>query len=136
MKPQHTLHLKLCFALVVVLLSACTKQESSLKDSEFAGVYALVTVNGNPIPASITHGGATLQVRSGIFTITADGTCSTKTTFLTPSGTEAAREVSATYKREGAKLIMQWKGAGETVGTLQGNTFTMDNEGIVFVYKK
>ena len=31
---------------------------------------------------------------------------------------------------------MQWKGAGETVGTIQGNTVTMDNDGMVFVYSK
>jgi hypothetical protein len=31
---------------------------------------------------------------------------------------------------------MQWKDAGTTTGTIEGNTFTMDNEGMVFAYKK
>jgi hypothetical protein len=31
---------------------------------------------------------------------------------------------------------MQWKGVGQTIGTILGDTFTMDNEGMVFVYKK
>jgi hypothetical protein len=77
-----------------------------------------------------------LQVRSGTFTINADGTCSTKTVFVPPSGQEATREVSATYTKEGAKLTMQWKGAGTTTGTIEGDTFTMNNEGMLFVYKK
>ena len=31
---------------------------------------------------------------------------------------------------------MKWQGAGMTIGTVEGDTFTMDNEGMVFVYKK
>jgi hypothetical protein len=31
---------------------------------------------------------------------------------------------------------MQWKDAGKTVGSIDGNTFTMENEGMVFVYRK
>ena len=96
----------------------------------------MVSVNGNPLPAKITHEGAALQVRTGSFIIKADGTCSTKTVFVPPSGTEVAREVSATYTQVGSKLTMQWEGAGKTVGTIQGDTFTMDNEGMVFVYRK
>jgi hypothetical protein len=137
MKIQQNILLKLCFVLAAgLVMSACTKQESALKDADFAGGYALVSVNANPVPAKITHEGAALQVRTGSFTINADGTCSTKTVFVPPSGTEVAREVSATYTKEGSKLTMQWKGAGKTVGTIQGNTFTMDNEGMVFVYRK
>ena len=137
MKIQLTIALKLCFVLAAgLVMSACTKQESALNDADFAGVYALISVNGNPMPANITHGGAALQVRSGTFTINADGTCSTKTVFIPPSGTEAAKEVSAAYTKDGSRLTMQWKGAGKTVGTIQGKTFTMDNEGAVFVYRK
>jgi predicted RecA/RadA family phage recombinase len=88
------------------------------------------------VPANVTHEGVEMLLRSGTFTIKADGTCSTKTVFVLPSRTESAREVGATYTNEGSKLTMQWKGAGKTVGTIQGNTFTMDNEGMVFVYKK
>ena len=77
-----------------------------------------------------------MQIRSGSFTINADGTCASKMVFSVQSGPEATHEVSATYTKEGSKLTMQWKGAGKTMGTLDGNTFTMNNEGMVFVYKK
>jgi hypothetical protein len=137
MKKQQIIVLKyfLIFA-AGLFMSACTNQESTLKNSNYIGDYILVSVNGNPVPANITHQGVGLKVRSGVFTINGDGTCSTKTVFVPPSGTDIAREVSATYTKEGSKLNMQWKGAGTTVGTIQDNTFTMDNEGLVFVYKK
>ena len=116
--------------------SAASAKAASPKAADFAGVYALVSVNGKNVPTSVSHDGTGLQVRSGSFTINADGTCGTKTVFVPPSGQEATREVSATYTQDGAKLTMQWKGAGMTVGTVDGNTFTMDNEGMIFVYRK
>jgi hypothetical protein len=119
-----------------LFLIACNQEEKVTKSENFEGAYTLVTVNGNQVPTSVSHEGANLQVRSGSFTIKADGTCATKTTFIPPNGTEATREVSATYTKNGSKLTMQWKGAGITTGTIDGNTFTMDNEGMVFVYKK
>jgi hypothetical protein len=129
--------LQLVFLLTAgLLLSACKQETKVAAGVDPTGVYALVSVNGNAVPASVSHDGTALQVRSGSFTIKADGTCSTKTVFVPPSGTEATREVSATYTKEGSKLTMQWQGAGMTTGTIEGNTFTMDNEGMVFVYKK
>ena len=137
MKRHPITALKLCLVLTSGLVVwACTKQNATLKDADFAGEYALISVDGKPVPADITHDGTALQVRSGKFTIKADGTCSTKTVFVPPSGTEVAREVSASYSKDGSKLSMQWKGAGKTVGTVEGNTFTMDNEGTTFLYKK
>ena len=137
MKIQRSIALKFCLVLAAgLVMSACIKQESALKDAGFAGAYALVSINGSPMPANLTHEGATLQVRAGAFTINTDGTCRTKTIVVPPSGTEVAREVSATYTKNGSKLTMQWKGAGTTVGTIQSNTFTMDNEGMVFIYRK
>ena len=129
--------LQLVFLLTAgILLSACTQDAKVAAAADPTGVYTLVSVNGNKVPASVSHDGTALQVRSGSFTIKADGTCGTKTVFVPPSGQEATREVSATYTKDGSKLTMQWQGAGMTTGTIEGNTFTMDNEGMVFVYKK
>jgi hypothetical protein len=103
---------------------------------DVSGVYTLVTVNGKKLPAKISHEGADLEVRAGTFTITADGKCTSKVTFVPPSGQEARVDTTATYHREGPTLTMQWQGAGGTTGTVEGNTFTMENEGMVFVYRK
>jgi hypothetical protein len=123
---------------VGLFLSACQQEAKDVKavKSDPTGIYTLVTVNGNQLPATVAHEGVSLQVRSGSFTMNADGTCGSKMTFVPPGGHEATVEVSATYTREGAKLNMQWKNAGTTTGTLEGTTFTMENEGMMFAYKK
>ncbi|PYJ04007.1 MAG: hypothetical protein DME25_10665 [Verrucomicrobia bacterium] len=136
-KTQLNIALQSCFVVAVGLfISACQNQPTTANAADPIGVYALVSVNGKPVPASVAHQGATLQVRSGAFTINADGTCVSKMIFVPPSGTEATREVRATYTKDGSKLTMQWKGAGKTVGTIDGNTFTMENEGMALVYRK
>jgi hypothetical protein len=101
-----------------------------------SGIYELVTVSGKKVPAKISHDGAVLEIRSGAFTISTDGKCKSKMTFVPPSGSEATLERTATYSREGPRLNMQWQGAGSTRGTVEANTFTMENEGMVLVYKK
>ncbi len=119
-----------------LLLPACKQKAQVAAGGDITGLYTLVTVGGTKVPGSVTHEGTALQVRSGTFNINADGTCGTKTTFVPPSGVEATRDVSATYTREGSKLTMQWKGAGTTTATIEGGTLTMNNEGMLFVYKK
>lgn len=119
-----------------LLLSACKHEANVAGGVDPAGVYALIAVDGKNVPASIAHDGVAVQVRSGVFTFNPDGTCGTKTVFVPPSGAEVTREVTATYKRNGPNLTMRWKGAGVTTGTIDGDTFTMNNEGLLFVYKK
>lgn len=41
-----------------------------------------------------------------------------------------------TYTREGNTLTMKHPGAGYTEGTMDGDKFTMNNEGMLFVYQK
>jgi hypothetical protein len=136
MKTRLIIAFKCCVLAAGLFVSACQKQPTTQYTADPVGVYALISVNGRPVPTSLSHEGATLGVRSGAFTINADGTCSSKITFVPPSGTEAIREVSATYNSDGSKLTMQWKGAGTTVGTIDGNTFSMENEDMVLVYRK
>jgi hypothetical protein len=118
------------------LLSSCGEKPGVKPDGSFTGVYALVTVDGAKVPATVSHDGQKIQVRSGTFTLGADGMCSSTTTFVPPGGAEATRETKATYTREGSTLTLKWEGAGTTRGTLQGGTFTMDNEGMTLVYRK
>jgi hypothetical protein len=79
------------------------------------------------------HEGHTMTIKSGSFIINADGTCSSK---MSLAGREAAIEVKASYTRQGSTLTMQWERAGMTTGTVEGDTFTMNNEGMVFAYRK
>jgi hypothetical protein len=100
------------------------------------GHYALVSVNGNKAPCTVQHEGHTLNVQSGAFIINADGTCSSKMVFSVTPGHEVNREVKATYTLQGSTLTMHWEGAGMTTGTVQDDTFTLNNEGMIFAYRK
>jgi hypothetical protein len=137
--------LQLCvLPLFMVIVGAGCKQEKKVEadtkavaataaDINPVGTYPLATVDGNKVPCTVQHEGHTMTINSGSFDINADGTCSSK---ITLAGRAAAIEVKATYTREGPKLTMQWQGAGMTIGTVDGGKFTMNNEGMVFVYQK
>ena len=112
------------------------KNTWAASETNLAGTYTLVSVDGNKVPCNVQHEGTTLTIKSGGFTISADGTCSSKMVFSVVPGSDASREVKATYTRQGAKLTMKWEGAGTTVGTVERDTFTMNNEGMSLVYKK
>ena len=143
---RHLLHLCV-LPLFMVMVGAGCKQETKVAtdtkivaapaaDINPAGTYTLETVDGNKAPCTVQHDGHTLTVKSGTFIINPDGTCSSKVVFTPPSGGDATREVKATYTREGSKLTMQWEGAGMTTGTVEADSFTMNNEGMVFAYRK
>lgn len=131
-------HVVLLSALLVtgLLLSACKQEQSASAGKDITGVYSLTAVDGKSVPATISHDNSVLQVRSGSFTVSGDGSCSSKTTFVPPNGAETTREVKATYTKEGPKLTMKWEGAGTTTATIEGGTLTLNNEGMLLVYKK
>ncbi len=106
------------------------------KPSDISGTYALVSINGGALPYTMTHEPPGVRVTSGAFVINADGTCVSKMAFVVPSGEAMSREVNATWTRDGSKLTMVWQGAGTNSGTIEGDTFTMENEGQLFTYRK
>lgn len=74
-----------------------------------------------------------MTIKSGQFVINADGTCSSR---MVLEGLDAPIERSATYTRAGSDLTMKWQGFGMTVGSVTGDTFTMNNEGMLLAYRK
>ncbi|MBN1435618.1 MAG: hypothetical protein JW936_00960 [Sedimentisphaerales bacterium] len=118
------------------LLTSC-QTPSMPVDENLTGTYTLVSVDGYEVPAVVTHGDTDIRVESGRFDINPDYTCRSTTLFGRASSTDLiTREVDATYTLQGSTLHMQWQGAGRTIGTVEDNTFTMNNEGMVFVYEK
>ena len=99
------------------------------------GIYTLIEVNGKTLPTTVSHG-AQLEILSGTFTITADKTCTSKIAIRVPNGEVVVKEVKASFTQEGSTLTMKWEGAGITLGTVEGDTFTMNNEGMIFTYKR
>jgi hypothetical protein len=140
---RHLLHLCLLPLFMVMVWAGCKQEAKVAADTKSVaatgadinpvGTYTLVTVDGNKVPYAVQHEGHTMTINSGSFIINADGTCSSK---MSLAGRDTPIEVKATYTREGPKLTMQWHGAGMTIGTVEGDTFTMNNEGMVFAYRK
>lgn len=121
---------------LVILGSGCQHETADAPSAGLSGVYVLHSVDGAALPARVVHGGRTVEVRSGSLTFNEDGTCLSRTRFASPSGVEVNREVVADYTRDGSQLRMKWRGAGRTLGTLEGGTFAMNNEGMIFAYRK
>ena len=113
-----------------------TSAVSSGVITNLAGQYTLVSVDGKPIPCHVFHENTDITVKSGLFTINSDGTCRSETVFFLPKGNDVHRVVDATYTVSGTELTMHWNRAGVTRGTVNGNDFTMNNEGMIFAYRK
>ena len=128
----------LCLLTATLLLAAtgCKPGADANANPDPTGIYTLVSVDGKNVPCDLTHEGVTLTVKSGVFTITADGHCRSQMNFSVPQRGDMSREVKATYTRQGAELTMQWEGAGMTLGNVHSNTFTMTNEDMVLAYRK
>ena len=143
---RHYLLLGLLPLFTVMVWVGCKPEAKSAADTKTAGTsalnsdpigtYTLVSVDGKKVPCTLQHEGQSPTVKSGSFIINPDGTCSSKVDFSLPSGGDTSREVKAAYTREGQKLTMKWEGAGMTTGTLEGDMFTMNNEGMIFAYRK
>ena len=116
-----------------VAIVGCKRQPGAAGDINPTGHYALISVDGKPVPATVQHEGHVLTVKSGAFLINSDGTCVSQ---IFMSGRDVPIEVKAAYTLQGGTLAMKWQGAGTTAGTVEGDTFTMENEGMVFVYRK
>jgi hypothetical protein len=129
--------LSLLAMLLALALAGCRSETApSSAAINPDGVYALVSVDGQAVPCRLKHQGGDMLINSGAFTIRADGTCDSLMKFSVAGQNEVTREVTATYTQSGAELMMNWKGAGQTKGQVQGNEFTMNNEGMVLVYRK
>ena len=137
-RPVTPRFLGLCLLSACLMLAGtgCKKETGGNTSLDPTGVYTLASVDGKNVPCDLTHEGRDVTVKSGVFTITADGHCRSQVTFSMPSRGEMSQEVKATYTRQGAELTMQWEGAGTTLGVVNGSTFTMTNEDMVFAYRK
>jgi hypothetical protein len=118
--------------LISIFLAACASGNSA----EVAGTFELVTVDGNPVPYAPSHEGGAPEVLSSTLILNTDGTFQMTMTYATSPGNSITRDFSGSYTLEGDNLHFEWEGAGTTPGTLNGDTLTFTNEGVVFAYSK
>lgn len=127
--------------VLLCVLTGCRHQAATdaqaASAADIAGAYALVGVDGRPVPCAIRHEGRDMNIKSGSFTITAAGQCSSRMVVSVGGSAKDATIVrQATYERSGTELTMRWKGFGRTKGTVAGSEFTMNNEGMILTYRK
>jgi hypothetical protein len=129
---------KLAFFLIVMGLSLPDygAAQAAAQASAHTGTYTLVAIDGNELPYTPSHVGGAPEIRSSTLTVDSDGTFTATMTYGMPSGDVISRDFSGTYTREGSIFSLQWTGAGRTSATLEGSTLTMDNEGMLFSYRK
>jgi hypothetical protein len=123
-------------ALMLLAFIGCKSVPGSGAVVDPTGEYSLVSVDGKNVPCDVKHGETPMTIQSGAFTINADGTCRSLMHFSVASHPAVSREVNATYARSGSELTMKWERAGVTKGKVEGDTFTMVNEGMTLVYRK
>ena len=125
--------------LVLLFLCALARAQAQTADkatSEPAAVYKLVSVDGKEVPCTIKHDGTTMNVQSGTFTITTNGQTTSVMTASVGDRKDIRVERTATYTVKNSELTMKWPNAGITKGRITGQTFTMTNEGMAYVYRK
>lgn len=126
--------IRLTALIIMLAVPGCLALDTSDSDNPVTGIYYLVKVDGSGVPTDVSHDGTMLHVRSGVFIISDDGSCFSRTHFIPPGGEEIIREVHASFIADESRLVMKWEGAGVTEGTVAGKTFTMDNHGVIFEY--
>ena len=124
--------------LCVNFLSSCAiTNKDDANEINPSGVYSLISVDGGMVPTTTLHGKQEVFVQSGTFTINSDDdTCISEVVFGPAPDRMQTRIVHATYTQKVNQLEMRWKGAGRTKGIVEGDIFTMNNEGMIFKYQK
>lgn len=126
----------LCVLAGLLLCVLARGQDTKAPLAKPAGVYALVSVDGKAIPCTINHGQQVMLVQAGSFTITNNQCFSRMVVSVGDRTNSVTCDTQATYTIKDSKLDMLWRNGGRTQGEISGNTFTMANEGMTFVYRK
>ena len=113
-KPMRSM-LRMCglpLLLLAMASAGCRQVEPVAADIDPLGVFALVSIDGKAVPCDLAHGGMSVPVRGGVFTIRADGTCISEMSLTAPGGRDVVVTRSATFTRQGPTLTMKWEGFG------------------------
>lgn len=118
-----------------MFLSACHANADDVNGSDIPGYYVLATVIGEKLPTTVSRGDEKLRVRRGHFIIKADGGCNNRVVFARLSGDDFTRSVNGSCTRNGSELNIQWYDAGQTEATIEGDSFKINDQGVMYVYK-
>lgn len=108
-----------------------------------AGIYRLVTIDGRAIPVAPVHPGAPANVQApevlaSTMILRPDGSFIMAMAYRNAPGRPqySAQPFSGTYAPDSDAFVARWDGAGSTRLTLANDTLVMNNEGMLFAYRK
>jgi lipocalin-like protein len=134
---RRLLSLTLALALI-----ACGDDDSTSAptNASVAGTWNLQTVNGSALPFTLSAASPKIELLSSSVNVTANGTWTSTTQTRTTIGTQAttaSSTQSGTYTLSGSAVsIRSTDGTTVQAGTVSGNTLTLAQTGLTFVYQK
>ena len=124
--------------LMALACAACgSKGPTAVTSGDEVGTYALVSLNGMTLPATVAEGGMQMVVRSGSMTLKQGGTFTSDISFRPATdSTWHSNPLTGTYRRQGNTLLCSYSNGGAATATLAADTLRYTNEGIVFQFLK
>lgn len=109
-------------------------------NASLAGTWTLQTVNGNPLPFTIYQDGTEKDDLVGdVITVTASGTFTELSTVRYTANGQTfvdTYEYSGTYVLTGTSVTYTFSDGGSRAAAISGNTFSLVDANLVYVYKK
>jgi hypothetical protein len=125
--------------LVCSLLLACSDATSPGQSVE--GTWRLQTVNGLALPFTLSQSGTFKEELTGeVMTLMAPGSLTIVTMFRYTEGSNVFAESvpdEGTWTVGGSTVTITWDSDGSTsTATVSGNTMTLQDIGLTFVYRR
>ncbi|MGY8800290.1 MAG: hypothetical protein ACKVG4_16120 [Longimicrobiales bacterium] len=125
--------------LVAVFLAGCGDSITEA-DSTPVGSYALISLNGQPLPLTIEElPGESVTLTSATLTLNADGTCSLLSTIQETTATGTATETDSsigTWGNTGNAISFAWSDGTALAGSWSGDTIVITSEGFVYLFER
>ena len=134
---RRLVSLMLAFTIV-----ACGGDDSTTAptNASVAGTWTLQTINGSPLPFTLTSVGTTkVEAVSAVFVVNANGTWTGSSKTLTTINGQASTSTDTdggTYTLSGSTVALRSNDGTIETGTISGNTLTAVESVFTFVFKQ
>ena len=127
--------------LILAIAVACgSDSPTQPTNASIAGTWNLTSVNGTGLPFVINQSGTDkVELVSDVVTATATGTYTEMFSFretLNGVVTTTTEPDNGTYTINGTAITLHSSTNGSITGALNGNTFTLVDQGFVFLFTK
>jgi lipocalin-like protein len=127
--------------LVLAIAVACgSDSPTQPTNASIAGTWSLTSVNGAGLPFVVSQtAGDKVELVGDVVTATATGTYTERFTFretLNGVVTTTDQPDNGTYTINGNAITLHSSTNGSITGALNGNTFTLIDQGFVFLFTK